>query len=382
MPPPATVTANQREHFVDWLRVLVTGMVLLFHCARFFDREGWHVKNPDRSSAFAVFVGFMVQWMMPLFFILSAISIRYALARRTNGQYLLERLRRLGVPFVFGTLVLIPPQVYIERATHGDFKGSFFAFLPHYFEGWYGFGGNFAWMGLHLWYLEMLLILSFLTLPLLRWLADPAMSGRIKKVATVLARPGNIYLLALPIAVMEMLVNLQPGGMGRRDFGGWSLLTYLVFFLLGWLIGSDGQFRAALERQRKVSLILGIIAVGALYFLTPPGHSDRTWPLAILRAFNSWSWLAAILGFAGKHLNFDRPWLGLANEAVLPFYVLHQTVIVVIAYLLMGWQVGVLVKYVVLVLASLTVILSTYTCLVRPWRATRFLFGMKPSVSR
>jgi glucan biosynthesis protein C len=379
MLPLTSGPAKPREHFVDWLRVFATGMVLLFHCARFFDAEGWHVKNPDRSTVLGVFVSFSVQWMMPLFFILSAISIRHALARRSNGQYMLERLRRLGVPFVFGTLVLIPPQVYIERATQGDFTGSFFAFLPHSFEGWYGFGGNFAWMGLHLWYLEVLLILSFLTLPVFRWLARPAMSQRIRTAATVLARPGAIYGLALPIAAMEMLVNLQPDGMGRRDFGGWSVLTYWVFFLLGYVIGSDRQFRAAAERQRHVALALGITAASALYALTTSGHSDRVWPLALLRAINSWSWLLVFLSYASKHLGFDRPSLRRANEAVLPFYVLHQTVIVVIAFLLMGWRAGVAMKYAALVVASLTIILSLYAFGIRRWGVTRFLFGMHPA---
>jgi surface polysaccharide O-acyltransferase-like enzyme len=352
---------------------------LLFHSARFFDPEDWHVKNPDRSPALGVFVGFSVQWMMPLFFILSAISIRHALARRSNGRYVRERFRRLGVPFVCGTFVLIPPQVYIERATHGDFAGSFFAFLPHYFDGWYGFGGNFAWMGLHLWYLEVLLILSFLTLPLFRWLARPAMSGRIKTAATFLARPGAIFLLALPVAAMEWLVNLQPDGIGRRDFGGWSVLTYVAFFLLGYLIGSDGQFRAAAERQRRVALLVGLVTVAILYGLLTSGHSDRSWPMALLRAVNSWSWLIALLGFASRYFDSDRPWLRQANEAVLPFYVLHQTVIVMIGFLLMGWRASVPVKYAVLVVASLALILSFYLFLIRRWGVTRILFGMNPA---
>jgi peptidoglycan/LPS O-acetylase OafA/YrhL len=225
----------------------------------------------------------------------------------------------------------------------------------------------------------MLLILSILTLPLFRWLASATMRERVGTAAAILARPGAIYLLALPIAAMEMLVNLQPGGMGRRDFGGWSLLTYLVFFLVGYLIGSDGRFRAAMERQRKVALIVGIAAATALCILSTSGHSDRAWPLAILRVLSSWSWVTAVLGFASRHLDFDSPFVRRANEAVLPFYVLHQTVIVVIAYLLIGWRIGVLVKYAVLVVVSLTIILCIYTCLVRRWGAMRFLFGMRPA---
>jgi hypothetical protein len=86
-----------------------------------------------------------------------------------------------------------------------------------------------------------------------------------------------------------------------------------------------------------------------------------------------------LLGFASRYFDSDRPWLRQANEAVLPFYVLHQTVIVLIGFLLMGWRAGVPVKYAVLVVASLALILSFYLFLIRRWGVTRFLFGMNPA---
>lgn len=357
--------------------MFATFTVFVFHCARFFNPEDWHVKNPERSEAMGVLVGFLVQWLMPLFFILSAISIRHALSRKPGREYVVDRIRRLGVPFVFGTLVLIPPQVYIERITHGGFEGSFIDFLPHYFDGWYGFGGNFAWMGLHLWYLEVLLIFSLLSLPLFRWLMRPKSMARIQSLANTTAQRGTIYALVLPIAAIEMLVNLQPTGIGRRDFGGWSLLTYAVFFLVGFVIGCDRQFRRAVERERKVALGVGIAAAGLLYLLISIGYSDRRWPVALLRAINSWSWLVAIMGFASVRLNSSSPFLVRANEAVLPFYVLHQTVIVTLAFFLIGWKAPIAAKYVVLAVGSFVVIMSVYLGAISRFRILRFLFGMK-----
>lgn len=351
--------------------------MFVFHCARFFNPEDWHVKNPERSEAMGVFVGFLIQWLMPLFFSLSAISIRHTLNRKSNGQYIIDRLRRLAVPLVFGTLVLIPPQVYIERITHGSFHGSFIAFLPHYFDGWYGFGGNFAWMGLHLWYLEALLIFSLVALPLFRWLMRPGTIARLQLVGKAMSKPGLIYTLALPVAAMELLVNLEPGGVGRRDFGGWSLLTYVVFFLAGFVIGCDRGFRSAMERHRAAALFRGIVASGVLYALTSAGYSDRWWPLAVVRAFNSWSWLIAIVGFGSARLDFPSPFLARANEAVLPFYVLHQTVIVILGFLLIGWKAPVAAKYIVLAIGSLAVILAVYRWLIWRWNILRFLFGMR-----
>ena len=162
----------ERRYDIDWLRVLAMLTIFLFHCARFFNYEDWHVKNNQLDFGMSVFVEIVSQWIMPLFFILSAISVYYALDHRNNRLFINERFKRLVIPLVFGIFVLVPPQVYIERVSHSQFAGSFVQFFPHYFDGLYGFGGNFAWMGLHLWYLEILFIFSLLTLPIFRYLRN------------------------------------------------------------------------------------------------------------------------------------------------------------------------------------------------------------------
>jgi peptidoglycan/LPS O-acetylase OafA/YrhL len=176
----------QRDYAIDWLRVFAMGMVFLFHCARYFDRQDWHVKNPQSDAVLSFVVLFLSQWIMPLFFILSGISAYYVLSFRKTGQFITSRVTRLLVPFIFGTLVLIPPQVYIERFSHHQFNGSFFQFYPQYFDGFYAFGGNFAWMGLHLWYLQMLFVFSLLFLPFFVYL-------RKKKY-------GNLFQILRPIS--------------------------------------------------------------------------------------------------------------------------------------------------------------------------------------
>lgn len=139
--------------------------IFFYHCVRFFDLRFWHVKNNQLYPGVSVFVSFLGTWIMPTFFILSGLSSYYSLSYRTGGRYVLERAKRLLSPLIFGTLVLIPPQVYIDRVTNSQFVGSFIEFYPRYFDGLYAFGGNFAWMGLHLWYLEFLFIFTLVTLP-------------------------------------------------------------------------------------------------------------------------------------------------------------------------------------------------------------------------
>jgi len=139
-----------RRYDLDWLKVIATLAVFLFHTARFFDYGWWHVKNGALDAGLTVFASFLLQWIMPLFFVISGASARFALRRRTPLQFMRERIVRILLPLVAGIFLIVPPQVYLERLSRAEFTGNFLAFYPAYFDGWYGFGGNFAWMGLQL----------------------------------------------------------------------------------------------------------------------------------------------------------------------------------------------------------------------------------------
>lgn len=371
------MNVQDRRYDIDWLRIFAMIVILLFHCARFFNNEDWHVKNNQLSFGISVFVGIIAQWIMPLFFVLSAMSTFYSLCYRKDKQYIGERFKRLVIPLVFGTFVLIPPQVYIERVTHSQFVGSFIEFFPHYFDGLYGFGGNFAWMGLHLWYLGFLFIFSLLMLPVFRYLRSKAIQDFIYRVAVFFRKPGAVFLLAIPIGIIESLINLQPEVIGRRDFGGWSPLVYLVFFVIGYLVASDTQFKESIENHRIPAAAMGMITTAVGFFLINSEYSYRTYLFAFLRAFNSWFWLVAILGFGGKHLFFNNALLKYANEAVLPFYILHQTVIVMLGYYIADWNAGVITKYIVLTTASFMLCIVLYDLAIKRANTLRFLFGMK-----
>ena len=122
--------------------------IFFYHNSRFFDFYGWHVKSTDTSIVAEIFVDFCNLWMMPMFFIIAGSSIFYALKVRSAGGFAKERILRILIPIVIlGFFIISPPQVYLERLTQGGFTGNFFQFYyPHYFDGFYGVGGNFAFV--------------------------------------------------------------------------------------------------------------------------------------------------------------------------------------------------------------------------------------------
>jgi hypothetical protein len=352
--------------------------IFFYHCGRFFNTEYWHVKNNTLSPGISVILSVLGIWMMPLFFMISAISSYYSLNRRSPKQYILERLKRLIIPFIFGTFVIIVPvQVYIERTSHGQFEGSFIDFYPHYFDGLYALGGNFAWMGLHLWYLEFLFIFSILTLPLFVILINKKSSALFTDAASFFTKPGAIFLLSIPLILIEIFVGQYRDTIGLQAFGGWSLLTYLVFFITGYFISLDSGFKDTIEKHRisAILLALGITVVLILNYSYDIGSIDKYED--VLTAAASWCWLLAIFGFGSRHLSFDHPILKYANEAVLPFYILHQTVIVIFGFWMMDWVIGVTSKYLLLSSISFLTIMLLYEFLIRRINMMRFLFGMK-----
>jgi glucan biosynthesis protein C len=371
-----------RRYAIDWIRVLAILTVFLFHSTRFFDSGDWHVKNATTYLAADIWVAFLGHWMMPLIFVISGISTFYALGGRGAGKFLKDRALRLLVPLVVGMFTHIALQVYFERVTHGQFHGSFFEFLPHYFDGLYAFGGNFAWMGLHLWYLEMLFVFSLVCLPLLLWLRRGSGARPLHGLGEFLARPGTIYLLALPI-MLALAAPDPEAPWATRAWGGWSLVACLLFFLYGFVLGAHEGVGQGIQRVRWVSLAAGLVLFGTLAGLVlsggEPEYGQPRYTLVFsMYGLSAWCWILAILGFGLKHLTGNTPFLSYANQAVLPFYVLHQTVLLSVGYFVVGMPVPDLLKLGLISTSSFAIIVAIYEFLVRRNNILRILFGMKP----
>jgi glucans biosynthesis protein C len=371
-----------RRHDLDALRVLAILAVFVFHSGRFFDLGDWHVKNPTTYFGVQVWTEFLANWLMPVIFVISGASLFYALGTRGAGQFAMDKVRRLLIPLLVGVFTHAALMVYLERITHHQFAGSFLDFIPHYFDGWYGFGGNFAWMGLHLWYLCILFIYSLLLYPLFRWLSGGFGQAVLKRLGDLIALPGAVYLLALPVAWVAG--TLDPGSvLGMRDFGGWALPVYLLFFLYGFIVISHDGLQKRIEQFRWASLAIGGAGLLLFYVLMtsdgdPAFGSDRFFQAFAVYGASSWCWILAFLGFGCKHLTSTTRILEYANPAVLPFYIMHQTVLLCIGYFVTQWPIPDALKAIVISATAFSLILATYEYVIRRSNVLRFLFGMKP----
>jgi glucan biosynthesis protein C len=366
---------SNRQHYIDWLRIVATIGIFLFHNSRVYDLEDWHIKNAQTTLGATQFVEFMNMWMMPLFFILSGAAVYYSLKSRSAGSFLKERFFRIMIPwFVTGIFVMAPPQVYLERLSHGQFSGNFFQFIPNYFDGLYSFGGNFAWTGMHLWYLMLLSVFSVILLPLFLPRIRTGFSP-LQSIAGKLGKPWVLPLLWVPVAIAALLSGAV--GLGfTEQMGSWDILSYAMFFILGYILFASPGLQEAVKKQGGWFLLAAVVFSALHLFLKfsvrPSFYEDID-----IRLLATWGWIVGLFWLGGRFLNFTNRFLAHVNEMVLPFYILHQTVIVIVAYFVVQTGLAIPLKYSITAIISFAVIVALYELIVRRVGVLRFLFGMR-----
>ncbi len=370
---------SDRQNYIDWLRVGAMFLLLFFHTGRLFDADIWHIKSASFNQAIDMFNSFLSIWHMPLFFILAGASVWFALNSRTPGAFTKERILRLWVPLVFGILIIVPPQVYYERIFDGDFAGSFLAWYPHTFQGMYSDGnaatGNLSWH--HLWFMAYLFVFSLVLIPAFRYFKNEKRKSLISRMTDFLEKPGAIFLPAIPLIVYNIVLIPIFGWGSHNLVSDWAtFMFYITVFFYGFLLVADGRIIQIVRRNRHIALTAAAVLTLGLA-LTDSGIVTISGSLtSILWAAACWCWLVFIIGAGSLLLNFSNKVLKYASDAVLPVYILHQTLIVVMGYYIIRWDTGVAPQYFLIVAATLAGSLAIYE-VVKRMGMTRFLFGIK-----
>ncbi len=377
MPPVAFAT---RRADLDWLRVIAFGLLIFYHAGMAWSGWSWHVTSPDSLEGLREAMRFLNRWRMPLIFVVSGAAIMLALGDRTPGAFVRDRLKRLLLPLGFGMVVIVPPQVYLERLYSGQFTGSFLQWLPHAFDGVYP-KGNMSWH--HLWFVAYVLVLTLVLLPVFLWARSESGQVAVAKAGRTAAHYGLHWAMMFPLAASTLW--LAPISWNINGLvGDWNgLVSYGALLLYGAFIFGSSDLLSALQRQRLFSLGVGIAAYALLYFGYFEGTVRPTIPpaarplFALLSAVNVMAWLFAIIGFAHRYLTQRPAFLSEATEAVYPFYLIHQTVTVVAVWALLTIGAPPLLGFIAAVVATFAGTWLIYAGLVRPWRWIRPLFGMK-----
>ncbi len=192
------IPANgQRYDFLDWLRVIAIFALLFFHTGMLFVGWGWHITNAETIPSLQLPMDLAHRLRMPLLFVIAGAGMWYALQRRTIASFTGERTLRLLVPVIAGMLLIVPPQVFVERVAHGDWHGGYLQFMTERVFQFRPYpAGDFSWH--HLWFIVYLFAYVLLLLPLMAWWRQ----------AKPVIRPGAwIFLLGLPLGLNEAFLK-------------------------------------------------------------------------------------------------------------------------------------------------------------------------------
>jgi glucans biosynthesis protein C len=318
---------------------------------------------------------------MPLFFFLSGSASKFSLESRTASQYVKERLQRLFIPFLFGTLVLVPPQVYVHLLQASGYQATYLRFYPQFFNGIRP-AGNFEWA--HLWFIVYLLVFSLAALPMFLWLRQAARQRWCAELALRLKQSQTLLCFALPLIVIEALLRARWIGF-QNLYDDWAnVCLYFTYFVYGYLFSTNRQLEQWIDRPPSWVIQAAIVGMSILlglwitHAVPRQGYSPAYVIYQAFRGFNAWCWVVTLLSLARSYLNFSNRLLRYLNEASYPLYILHQSIVVILGFYVVQWQMGIPQKFLLISTGGVGVTIGLYELIVRRFNLIRVCFGLKP----
>jgi len=330
---------DKRRYDLDWLRVVAILAVYLHHIAMPFNGDKFHIMNTESSKLLDDIMVFFEQFRLPLLFLISGTGTIFAFSKRSWLQFLKERSIRLLIPLVFGVIFIIPPQTYYEDID--TYNSIFDAYINSPIE------TN------HLWFIGNLFILSVLLIPLILILKSSKSAKIITVLETISIKKYGILLWVIPLIVITIfLKKIYPTS--SKDITNLSTTFYYgYFFISGMLFASSKHIWNYLKMHRRFNFTIFIVSTFLFYgyylssnqYISAYLSIDDRWSIwYLVCALVGWTFVITLLGYSQVWLNTKSSFLRQCNEAIYPFYILHQTVIVVLGYYIIQLNLAILLN--------------------------------------
>jgi hypothetical protein len=322
-------------------------MLFPYHTFMIYNNWGEAFYVNGEALAFpSMFIHINWVWMMPLLFAVAGISSRYALRRRSAGEYAKERVNRLLVPLIFGLLLLIPIQAYLASLFHKG-EANYLDYFTKLTDFW---GTDGAFTPGQLWFILFLFVISIISLPFMLWHKKKGKDTLGDDIPLVL-----LLLLGLAPCIGNMLLEI----------GGRSPTEYLAYFLLGYFFLSNENVLEKLEKYRF--LLLPITIVG--YILTSIFNH-------ICYEAVSWFAILTLLGLGRHYLDFSGKKSGYLSKSSFGVYIFHQSWLVVTAFFILKLTSNYWIQIPLIMLGTIVLTFLTYEVASRI-KVVSWMFGLK-----
>ena len=372
---------QQREHYIDWIRVLAFLTLIFFHCAMPFVRFNWEIKNTEHSLFLDRLIIWLHQWRLPLLFFISGVGVSFSLRKRSVAAFFGERVVRLFIPLLFAMFFTIPSQVYFERLQKGQIDVGYWNFYPTVWNLVPYPEGTLNWS--HMWFVVYLFVFTILLLPVFAIFKIKFLQQLHLKTDSFFRHPVSNLLLCVPFILYYFWLYVRWPEQGSLLDDWFVFTSSITFYFFGFYLADLQSFWETCENYRTHFLAVAATCAFALFWkyyfpVKLPKQQDASlYMYGILDGLHIWAIILAVVGYARHYLNFSNNWLSYLTPAVYPFYILHQTVIVGLGYYVVQWQIPILFKLIALMGGCLIVIFSLYHFVIRNFMVTRVLFGLK-----
>jgi glucan biosynthesis protein C len=379
------MASTDRRIDLDWVRILAFGLLILYHVGMYYVTWGWHVKSPFASTTLEPLMMLSSPWRLSLLFFVSGCATAFLYARSATG-FVRSRTQRLLIPVALGLWVVVPPQSWAQITEAIGYHDGYLNFMRHYAlgdGGWCREGclktptWNHLWFVAYLWCYTMLV--AFV------WWGTPA--GSIDRLGAALARRlHGPWLIVLPVAwlaaIRIALVARFPDTHALVD-DWFQNANYFSVFALGVLLARQAALWEEIRRLRWVALALALVGYGVVtaYFSHYVDVAPPDWIRQVQRvsyALDQWCAIVAALGFARQWNPADSRARRYLTEAIFPFYIVHQTAIVLLAHFMKPLGLHPLVEGPLLIAATVVACLASFE-MVRRVGWMRPLFGLAPA---
>ncbi|WP_193332037.1 acyltransferase family protein [Pseudoalteromonas ulvae] len=375
-----TEISPPRRYELDWLRVLAFGMLIFYHTGMLYSQNwGFHFKSQYLSLNVENAMLLLSPWRMALIWFISGAALRFIVARSSFTHFITSRSILILLPLLAGVWLIVPVQLYAEMSQKSGLNLGFWQFYRAFFDLSHPIFSHYQagiWPHVdvnHLWYLRSLwqfTLLLVLILPLLHL-------SKVQALITHLCEQSPLIIfmvLLLPLCALKLS---WPSETFRYPMGA-------LFLLYGYLLAWQSGFYSQLKRHWRTFLILfvvGYLLVIIGYHVIWQNPIAQQWKITSMDMLYTAQRLLGVmlmLALAQRFLNHDHPILTKLNSAVFPFYILHQSMIIGLAFWLTPLQLGPVWEPVVIICVTF------FGCwlffeIVRRIDIICPLFGIKPS---
>jgi len=374
-------TLEARRYDLDWLRVLAFGLLIFYHIGMFYNTEGWHVKSLHASAFPEPAMWLSSPWRLSLLFLISGVALRFAVNKSAAGEFARRRFLRLFVPLVFGMLVIVTPQAYFELLSKGEINEGYLAFYERYLSFDQGFSVDVPTWN-HLWYVVYMLVYTMLVLPLMPTIRSLAAALDTKRFERLMGG-GRLFILPALIFIAYRFTTDSWFPRESHDLvNDWGAhARYFTYFMLGLLLAKNQAFWRVLASTWRIGAMAAVVLAVLLSVLWANWswvESNKTvvWLARAMRPLYAWVLIAAFLGAAQAYLNRPGKWLSYLTVAIFPYYILHQTLIVLAGVYFTRLGLSGPVEFICVLLATVLGCILIYEFIVRRTILLRPLFGV------